>query len=130
MERGWVCPRCLVRWHLRDALGKTMNQLARWLENAPKANEVPLPAPTPEVVLPNGQDVPAVAAAAAAVNAPGQLTSPAAPGARLPEIDLSRTGPTATKVRAWMKRLLLAIKTCAERDGDEVRAGDEVGHHV
>eukprot|EP00624_Nannochloropsis_granulata_P004312 evm.model.NODE_31567_length_81678_cov_30.212677.6 len=44
-RRGWCCPRCLVRWHMRDALAKTMVIVSKWIAvpNASPLGPIPLP---------------------------------------------------------------------------------------
>ena len=87
-SRGWCCPRCLVRWHMKDALAKTMVLVSKWVHDP---GAMPLEAPPY-----------------------------APPGINWDELK-RRLEATTAKVKAWMKRLLHAIMSCAERDAEEVR---------
>ena len=94
-ERTWCCPRCLVRWHMRDALAKTMVIVSKWISTPEAAPLGPLVSTMPPG-MPHG------------------LYGMEDPYLRNLEI-------TTGKVKAWMKRLLHAVMICADRNADEVR---------
>lgn len=99
-RRGWCCPRCLVRWHMRDALAKTMVIVSKWIAvpNASPLGPIPLP----------GQSMMAQG-----------LYGGGNPMLEDPYIRALEV--TTGKVKAWMKRLLHAVIVCADRNAEEVR---------
>ena len=99
-RRGWCCPRCLVRWHMRDALAKTMVIVSKWIAvpNASPLGPIPLP----------GQSMMAQGLYG------GGNPMLEDPYRRVLEV-------TTGKVKAWMKRLLHAVIVCADRNAEEVR---------
>lgn len=103
-RRGWCCPRCLVRWHMRDALAKTMVIVSKWIA---VPNATPL-----GPILPHGQ--PMMQTALYGMGGGGV-------GGVLDEHYARAVELTTGKVKAWMKRLLHAVMMCADRNAEEVR---------
>ncbi|GAB5030494.1 lysine-specific demethylase 5d [Nannochloropsis oceanica] len=99
-RQGWCCPRCLVRWHMRDALAKTMVIVSKW------------------IAVPNASPLGPIPLLGQSMMAQG-LYGGGNPILEDPYIRALEV--TTGKVKAWMKRLLHAIIVCADRNAEEVR---------